>query len=55
LEGAEDEEIQRAREAIDLIIERGFDREKDLLGLFEAIRAKDSTAEVFIKRDLGFE
>ena len=53
LENADSAELERARETLALIRERGFDRDKDLLTMFEAERARNSAPDVFVERSPG--
>ncbi len=40
----------RARESLALITERGYDRDKDLLAMFEAAQARTSAPGIFVER-----
>ncbi len=53
LEDADPTELRRAREALDLITERGFDRDKDLLAMFEEIQTRNSAPGIFVEREPG--
>lgn len=53
LEKADAAELARARETLDLITERGFDRDKDLLTMFEAEQARNSAPDLFVERSPG--
>ncbi len=50
LEHADSRELRRARETLVLITERGFDRDKDLMTLFEAVLAQDLQSDFFVER-----
>lgn len=50
LENADAAELRRAREALGLIIERGFDRDKDLMSMFEAEQARSRDSDFFVER-----
>lgn len=50
LENADSAEIRRAHETLALITERGFDRDKDLQTLFEAVQARDPISDFFVER-----
>ena len=50
LEHAGEAEIRQAREALVLIKERGFDREKNLLALFEKALNRDLSSDIFVER-----
>ncbi len=50
LEQADSAELRRARESLALITKRGYDRDKDLLARFEAVRARSSAPGFFVER-----
>lgn len=54
-EKADSAELRRARATLTLIKERGFDREKDLLSLFEAVQSRESDSDFFVERKPGSE
>ncbi len=53
LENANSVELRRARETLALISERGFDRDKDLLTMFETVQAGNSAPDFFVERKPG--
>ena len=53
LESADSATLQCARESLALIVERGFDRGKDLLKMFEAEQARSSALDSFVERKPG--
>lgn len=53
LENADSAELRRARATLALITERGFDRDKDLLSMFEAVQARNSASDFFVERQPG--
>lgn len=53
LKHASPEDLESAYESLTLIMERGFDRDKDLLQIFETARSQHSGTGFFVERDLG--
>ncbi len=53
LEKASSAELRRARETLALITERGFDRDKDLLTMFETLHVRNRAEDFFVERKSG--
>lgn len=52
LEIAGTEDVESARETLTMITERGYHRDKDLLGMFDKITSQPSFSEHFVERKL---